>query len=302
MALLNVFANNLLPILLISGAGFLLGRKFNLDSRPLGRVIFYILSPVLIFNLLTTTHLEVGSILLMMGYAASVMLLVAGIAFLLGKLLKLDRSTMTVVVLTSMTANNGNYGLPLIAFAFGEQALAYASVYFVTNTILLYTVGLLIASLGHLRLKEATLGLLKVPSVYAIVLGIVFILTSWSLPAPLQRTVSLTAAAAVPAMIILLGLELQKAAWTTNLRALSIPVVCRLLIGPVLGMLLASVFGLSKTARNDGIVEAAMPSAVMTTIVAKEYNLDAPLVTAIVFASTLLSPLTLTPLLYFLGR
>jgi predicted permease len=103
-------------------------------------------------------------------------------------------------------------------------------------------------------------------------------------------------------MLILLGLELQKVEWTHNLRALSIPVVCRLLVGPVIGLSMAALFGLNNTARKDGIIEAGMPSAVMTTILANEYNLDASLVTAIVFVSTILSPLTLTPLLYFLGR
>jgi len=302
MALLNVFANNLLPILLLSGAGFGLGKAFKLDSRPLGRVIFYILSPVLIFNLLTSSKLAVVSIFLMMGFSASVMLIVAGMAFILGKLLRLDRSMLTVVVLTSLFANNGNYGLPLIAFAFGQEALAYASIYFVTSSLLLYTVGVLIASLGHLRLKEALLGLLKVPAIYAIILAVLFIRTGWVMPVPIQKTVELTSGGAVPAMLILLGLELQKAEWTNNLRALSIPVVCRLLVGPVIGLVMAALFGLNSAARKDGIIEAGMPSAVMTTILANEYKLDASLVTAIIFVSTILSPLTLTPLLYFLGR
>ena len=117
----------------------------------------------------------------MMGYSASVMLIIAGIAFLLGKLLRLERTSLTAVVLTSLFANNGNYGLPLIAFAFGQEALAYASIYFVTNSLLLYTVGVLIASLGHLRLKEALLGLLKVPAIYAILLAVIFIRTGWTL-------------------------------------------------------------------------------------------------------------------------
>jgi len=302
MPLLNVFVNNLLPILLLSGAGFALGRTLKLDSRPLGRVIFYILSPVLIFNLLTSSKLAVESIVLMMGYSASVMLIIAGIAFVLGKLLRLERTMLTVVVLTSLFANNGNYGLPLISFAFGQEALAYASIYFVTNSLLLYTVGVLIASLGHLRLKEALLGLLKVPAIYAIILAVLFIRTGWSLPAPIQKTVELTAGGAIPAMLILLGLELQKVEWTHNLRALSIPVVCRLLVGPVIGLAMVALFGLNSTARKVGITEAGMPSAVMTTILANEYKLDASLVTAIVFVSTILSPLTLTPLLYFLGR
>ncbi len=302
MALLNVFVNNLLPILLLSGAGFALGRALKLDSRPLGRVIFYILSPVLVFNLLTSSKLAVESIILMMGYSASTMLIIAGIALVVGKLLRLERSVLTIVVLTSLFANNGNYGLPLISFAFGQEALAYASIYFVTNSLLLYTVGVLIASLGHLRLKEALLGLLKVHAIYAIILAVVFIRTGWTLPAPIQKAVELTAGGAVPAMLILLGLELQKVEWTHNFRALSIPVVCRLLVGPIIGLAMAALFGLNSTARKDGITEAGMPSAVMTTILASEYKLDASLVTAIVFVSTILSPLTLTPLLYFLGR
>jgi len=302
MALLNVFSNNLLPILLLSGAGFLLGRTLHLDSSPLGRVIFYILSPVLIFSILTSSRLAVASILLMVGYTASVMLLVAIIAFSIGRLLRLEPHALTAVVLTSMFANNGNYGLPLIAFAFGQEALAYASIYFVTNSLLFYTLGVLIASLGHLRTKEALLGLFKVPAIYAILLAVVFIQTGWTLPGPIQKTVDLTASGAVPAMLILLGLELQKAEWTHNLRALSIPVVCRLLVGPAIALGLSAVFGLNSAARKDGIIDGGMPSAVMTTVLASEYKLDESLITAIVFISTILSPLTLTPLLYLLGR
>jgi predicted permease len=44
------------------------------------------------------------------------------------------------------------------------------------------------------------------------------------------------------------------------------------------------------------------PTAVMTTILATEYNLDSRLLTAVVFVSTILSPITLTIVLYFLGR
>jgi predicted permease len=302
MPLLNVFVNNLLPILLLGGAGFALGITLKLDSRPLGRVIFYILSPVLVFNLLTSSKLAVESIVFMMAYSASVMLIIAGIAFVICKLLRLERTLLVVVVLTSLFANNGNYGLPLISFAFGQEALAYASIYFVTNCLILYTVGVLIASLGHLRVKEALLGLLKVPAIYAIILAIIFIRTGWIFPAPIQKTVELTSGGAVPAMLILLGLELRKVEWTHNLRSLSIPVVCRLLVGPVIGLAMAALFGLNSTARKAGITEAGMPSAVMTTILANEYKLDPSLVTAIVFIGTILSPLTLTPLIYFLGR
>jgi malate permease and related proteins len=302
MHLLQIFTNNLLPVLLLAGAGFALGKALQVNSRPLGRVVFYILSPVLVFDLITRSQLPPGKIVMMIGFAATLMLCGAGLAFLAGKLLRLDRSSLTAVILTTMIGNNGNYGLPIIAFAFGQEALAYASIYFVTSNIMLYSVGLFIASLGNMSPKQALLGLFKVPAIYAIGLGMFFVRTGWVLPEPLQRTVSLASGAAVPCMLILLGLELQRAEWTRNLRALSIPVLLRLVIGPVLALGLSAVFGLPDPARLAGVTEAGMPSAVMTTVVAAEYNLEPSLVTAIVFITTLLSPLTLTPLLFFLGR
>jgi malate permease and related proteins len=300
--LLQTFSNNLLPILIISGAGFLLGKFLKVEPRPIGRVTFYILSPILVFNLLMESQLSLDRIGLMMGYAATVNFLVAGLAYLAGRIFRLDRIGLAVVVLTTMFSNAGNYGLPLISFAFGQEALAYASVYFVTNAIMINTVGVLIASLGHMDLKESLLGLLKVPATYAVLVAMLMMRMGWQLPTPLARTVSLAANAAIPVMLVLLGLELQRAEWTRNLRALSIGAILRLLVGPFVGIGLSSLFGLNGSARQAGITEAAMPSAVLTTVLASEYNLDSSLVTAIVFTTTLLSPFTLTPLLLYLGR
>ncbi len=302
MPLLNIFANNLLPVLLLAGAGFTLGKVLKVEPRPLGRVVFYILSPILVFDLITRSQLPPGRIALMMGFAASIMLATAGLALLIGKLLRLERTVLSAVILTTLTANNGNYGLPVIAFAFGQEALAYASIYFVTSNLMLYSLGVFTASLGHMRLKDALLGLLKVPAIYAIILAMIFVRAGWVLPDPIQRTVSLAAGATVPCMLIILGLELQRAEWSRNLRALGIPAFLRLVAGPFLALALSALFGLQGPARQAGVTEAGMPSAVMTTIVASEYNLEPTLVTAIVFITTILSPLTLTPLLYFLGK
>lgn len=302
MSLLNIFANNLLPVLLLMAAGFMLGKFLHLEPRPLGRVIFYVLSPLLVFNLITTSQLSFRTIGLMMGFAISVMLLTASLGFLLAKLFRLERTAVMVVMLTCLIGNNGNYGLPIISFAFGQEALAYASIYFVSSNIMVYTLGVLTASLGRLNFRTALLGLFKVPAIYSILIAMLFISTGWTLPEPIRRTVSLASGGAIPAMLILLGLELQRAEWTRKLRILGIPVFCRLVVGPFIALGLAALFGLPPAARQAGVTEAGMPSAVMTTILATEYNLEPSLVTAVVFIGTILSPLTLTPLLYFLGR
>ena len=158
MQLLNIFANNILPILLISGSAFGLGKAFKLDPRPLGKVLFYIFTPLLVFDLLTTTKLPLDRMAIMTGFTFLSALLLAGVAFLLGKIIHLERGPLIAVVLTSLCMNGGNYGLPLVLFAFGEQALAYASIYFVASMVVFYTVGVIIASLGHLNLRSAFLG------------------------------------------------------------------------------------------------------------------------------------------------
>ena len=50
--LITTFANNLFPILLVSSAGFVLGKLLTVDSRSLGRVVFYVFSPLLVFDLM----------------------------------------------------------------------------------------------------------------------------------------------------------------------------------------------------------------------------------------------------------
>jgi predicted permease len=134
--LLTTFADNLLPILLISGAGFLLGKLLTIDARSLGRIVFYIFNPLLVFDLLLKTNPDSADILKTRGF---------------------------VIMLTAVT-------------------------------------------------------------------------------------------------------------------------------------------GLQGVARQGNIVEGSMPAAVTTTVLATEYGLDTSLVTAIVFVGTILSPLTLTPLLVFLRR
>lgn len=102
-------------------------------------------------------------------------------------------------------------------------------------------------------------------------------------------------------MLILLGMELQRAVRPAQPVALSIPVINRLVLGPLLAWGLASQFPLPLPAQQAGITESGMPTAVLTTVLASEYRLDTSLVSSIVFVTTLLSPLTLTPVLYFLG-
>ena len=300
--LVSTFANNILPILLISGAGFALGKLLPVDPRSLGRVVFYVFSPVLIFNLLLQNHLKINEAIGVIVLTVCTIAILGLLTYLLGTFFKLERPALTSILITTMFANTGNYGLPLVAFAFGKEALSYAGIYFVTTTLLFYTVGVLIASLGHMSMKDAILGLLKIPTLYAVLLALLINAFHIQIPEPVNRAVELAAGGTIPLMLVLLGIELTRVQLTGNVRAMQISVVLRLLVAPLIALLLAALFGMSGPARQGSVTEASMPSMVSSTVLATEYQLDSKLVTAIIFISTLLSPLTLTPLLVFLGK
>jgi predicted permease len=296
------FANNILPILLLSGAGFALGKLLDINARSLGRVVFYVFSPVLIFELLLQNRLRLDEAIGVITMTLCLIASIGTLTFVLGKLFKLERPALTSILITTMFANTGNYGLPLVSFAFGEQALSYAGIYFVTTTLLFYTLGVLIASLGHMNLKDAALGLFRIPTLYAVLLALLINTFSIQLPAPLERTVQLAAGGTIPLMLILLGVELTRVQLSGSLRAIQLSVSLRLLIAPMIALLLTALFGIGGSARQGSVTQASMPSMVSATVLATEYQLDSKLVTAVVFISTLLSPLTLTPLLVYLER
>ena len=300
--LLTTFANNLLPILLVSGAGFVLGKLLIVDSRSLGRVVFYVFSPLLVFDLMIKSKLNLQQAFTTVAFTVSVIAVMGLIAFLLGKLFKLERPYLLAVILTVAFGNTGNYGLPLVKFAFGDDALAVASLFYVTTTILFNTVGVVIASIGHMDLKSAVLGLFKLPSIYGVTLALLIKGIGVQLPLPISRTIEIAANGAIPVMLILLGLELTRIQWSHSFRALGLGVATKLLLGPLVGLLLARLFGMHGTVYQGNVLEAAMPAAVATTVVATEYKLEPALVTAIVFLGTALSPLTLTPLIVYLAR
>jgi malate permease and related proteins len=223
------------------------------------------------------------------------------LAWIIGKLLRFERKLLAGTALASMFTNAGNYGLAVTLFAFGEQGLSYASIFFVTNALMSYSVGALIASLGSASLAQSLKNLLRVPALYGMVLGVAVMALGWQLPLPVSRGIDLLANASIPVLLVVLGMQLQASQWSGNRLPLVVASGLRLLAAPVIAYSLSLLFNLSGASQQALVLEASMPTAVLTTVIATEYNLHPPFITAVVFMTTLLSPLTLTPLLAFLG-
>jgi hypothetical protein len=299
--LFHLFSNNILPIFLAAAAGFLVAKYLGVSARAVSRIAFYIFSPCLVFVLLTSGQLDGDDITQMAAFAAVSILIMGAITALIARLLRFERSIMMALIITVMFANAGNFGLSLTLFAFGESAVAYASIYFVTSAFLVYTLGVVLASWGHSDIKTALIGVFKVPVIYAVVFAVLYNWLDWQLPLPVERTVTLLSEAAIPVMIVLLGIQLYNAKISKEYFKVGLSNFLRLVVSPILAIGLASLFHLKGAAYQAGVIESAVPTAVLTTVLATEYDLDPAFVTTTVVISTLLSPLTLTPLLAYLG-
>jgi len=299
--LFTLFFDNLFPILLAAIIGFALAKWLNINPRALSQVVFYVFSPILVFRLITNSQVSNQDILRTLVIAVILMLVIGLLTWLISKILRFERKMMSAVIITAIFMNAGNYGLPLTSFAFGDQALAFASVFFVMNAMFTNTVGIVIASSGSTSVLNAIKGLLKYPAIYSLVIGILFLQFGWQLPSGFDRTVTLLSNAAIPCMLVLLGMQLVNIHLDGHIKPLILTSSMRLLIAPALAIGLTRLFGMSGPAYQAVVIEAAMPVAVLTTILATEFDTEPTFVTTAVLVTTLLSPFTLTPLLAFLG-
>lgn len=293
----SILVSDILPIFAIATIGFLLEKRASGSVKTLASITFNALSPCLVFNQIVTSRLSGAAVGRMALYCV---LLTAGmgiLARLVAIPLGLDRRHVSSFLLVAMFSNSGNFALPLILFAFGSEALAHASVYFVTSAIVVYTVGVFIAANGKQDRLSALKGILRVPALYALGCAGVVLLLHVTPPVAVMRPVGMLSEAALPMMILVLGMQLKRAVKPERPLVLAVAVALSLVVCPLLGWGLSTMLGFVGAARATAITVASMPAAVITTVLAIEFDLDSSFVTSTVFVSTLLSPLTLVPII-----
>ena len=224
-----------------------------------------------------------------------------GLTFALGKGLRLDRKQMAALLLGVMFANNGNFGLTITQLRYGDVGLARSVIYFSTVTVTVYSAGILIASSGSMNLRTALKRLAKLPAFYAPFLAILFYVADWQLHAGIMRGIKIAGDGAIPVMLVVLGMQMADLRRIEHLK-LALPAVgLRLLVAPMFAILIASVLGMSTLPRDVSLLQTSMPTAVVTIILATEFDALPEIVTTIVVLSTLLSMLTIPLLIALLS-
>lgn len=299
--ILDVLLNNILPIFIVAAIGYGLRRSLGLDVQTVARVTFNGFSPCLVFYSLVTAKLDGGELILLGTYACLTILTMGLLGWLAGKLFRLTHIDTLALMLALMFVNSGNYGLTLLELRYGEDGVVRGIAYYVVSTILAYSVGILVASSGRQTIGQALRHLARVPAVYAVVLALIIYGFGIPVPAPLLKGVGIAAEGAIPVMLVVLGMQLADLRQMEGANVAWLATGLRLLVAPLLALWLANRVGLAGLNRSAMVLEASMPTAVLVSVVATEYDVRPRLITTIVVLSTLLSPFTLAVFIAWAG-
>ena len=282
-------ANIIVPVFICVGLGALwarIGTPF--DSKLITSLVYNIGAPCLILATFQKVTLSAGA---MMEVALATFACYAAftiIAFALIKIIRLDIPSYLPSLVFPLT---GSMGLPVSYYAFGDEGLALAIVYFTFGAIGTFTLGAAIAA-GSFSLKK----LATAPVIYAVVISVSLQLTGTPLPEWIFNTTDLLGGMVIPAQLVSLGVSLLQLKIVGIARS-SFLGVFRVAMGVGVGFAIAEVFGLVGAAWAIVIIQSAMPVAVSSYLFAQKYDRKPEEVAGMVVVSTGVSFVTLPLLL-----
>jgi predicted permease len=294
LPLIEIFVDVITPVFALVAIGYIAAPRLGLDARTLSRTAYFVLIPAFVFNVMSTAQVDPAQTLRMVSFIALVYLAVALLGFGVAKLLRRSPEMVAAYVVVAVWGNVGNFGLPLIEFRLGQEALVAATIYFLAIILIAFSISVAAANWHRGGSARAILQVLKTPGLIALLPALFFNGLDIAPPLALSRISSLLGGAMVPIMLVTLGAQLAAAGRIRIDGDVLIASGIRLLGGPLLAVALAGFFGLGEIERGAGIFQAGMPVAILASIIALENKLLPDFVTTTVLFSTLLSVVTLT--------
>ncbi len=272
------------PVFSTIAIGYGFAKIKSIDLNSIIEVLLFITIPALVVSSLLKKHLILHEVAVVFFSAASV---VCGIGLISLIYLKVAKKTeLRGFYLPTMFMNSGNMAFPLSLLAFGNDGLAVAIIYYVSISLLVYTLGIYIAK-GRDGFKE----IFRLPLIYATALGILLNISGTPLPKPITVTLEMIGNATIPLMIISLGYRLASI-HINSFKTAAIGGFIRIFGGFVISSTIVYLLNIQGITGKIVILSSSMPSAVINFILSQRYNLDAQLVASVVLFSTVLSVFT----------
>ena len=283
----------LFPVFFMVGIGYFIGKKNpKLDTSFITNFAANVGSPAMVFYAITTTGVTFSMFIEYFWYSLIAIFAFAfvGVIFLVFLKKEIIRELPPFVL-----PNVGNMGLPICLFAYGDLGLGIAATISSLVIFFHFTINVFLAS------KKFSLKLLlQSPPVYAIIISIIFIYYEIETPVFLVNTTMITAYTAIFLILMSLGIALTRLK-VFSFKSAFISSICRVFIGPLIGLGIIKMFNLSGFAAGVFLIQCAMPSAVLTYLIGSMYSpkkiVDS--IASMIVVSTIMSFITLPIVVFF---
>ncbi len=279
----------LVPVFLAVAVGFGWARfRLPFDRDFVTRIVTLVGTPCLAFSAITQFE---GDLLALGEIALAAVLAIALFAAIGAAGLRLAGQPVTGLLPSLMLPNAGNMGLPVCLFAFGPDGLSLAFGFAAVVIAGHFTVGVMLAS-GRADWLE----LARTPVIWSLVVAVLFLVFDRPVPDWLANAAQLLGGLTIPLMLLSLGVSL--ASLKVRLLRLSLVLALfRLGMGAGVGLMIGSVLGLGPVAAGVVALQSAMPTAVYNYLMAARYGGPDDAVAGTVVVSTVLSLITLPPMI-----
>ena len=291
------------PLFTLIGCGYVLGRRRRLDTESLADVALYVCVPFLLFSALVRHPITGVAAAQVLAWQAGMYLLSTPAIWLLAHALSWDRPTRSAVTLSIPTVNVASYGVPVVLFALGDEALSIVMLLFVYGNVFASSLGVYIAAGGRQQPQQALLSVFKLPLIYTAALAIG--INTWGLPIPewVLRTSDLIGKAGPILAIVLLGVQMSRIRIDSEQKAvLGGAILAKISIGPLIGVGLTFLIDAQGAVRDVLLICSCLPTAINALVLTTRFNARPELLGGILIGSTLWSPLNLMIVLYWLGH
>ncbi|RNB60058.1 AEC family transporter [Brevibacillus gelatini] len=300
---------SVLIMAVIIGIGSLIGYRQPLtaDSRQLViTIIVNVAMPCIILDGIFRTQIDQQLLVQIFAiFAISVVLNCLGIflGWAGARALPLPAKKRREIAILSGLGNTGFIGLPLCAALFGPKGALLAAIFDAGVDVVLWTVGvMMLQEKGSFSLKGLKT-LVNIPML-AIVFGLGSALVGFAPPEPVKQLFGTLAKLASPLAMMYIGMLLPlflRNKPQVSLPLLGMPLAFKLFVFPLLTALLLSLSSLDKDIVSVTLVQVAMPTLTLASILFGRYKADEEMGAMTTVFSTLLALLTI-PAVVLMGN
>ena len=295
---ISLVTTQVLVLFILIAIGFVCNKVKLLSSVTIKQMtdfVLYIVTPCVIVNSFRREYDPSMLKGLLITFAASFASFALNIVLSYLLIHDKDERRKKVLRYGAVFSNAGFMALPLQQAILGDEGVFYGATYVAVFNIVNWTYGVLLMSgdRKHISPKKAILN----PGIIGTVFGMAIFLMPFELPAVVGQPISYLAALNTPVPMIIIGYHLANA--KLNMKGFSsyFAIVFRLIISPLIifaGLYLCGVDGIILVAI---VIAVSAPFAATNTMFCEKFGGDTELSATLVSVTTLLSILTMPPII-----